>query len=118
MRVHLLHRYVLDTVVIMEEVNLPHPKCPRCDILFHRWALNESHSATDQCSRGVERKRWRLAEAELRESSEKAFEAYREPLENVTTFKYLVQVLAVGDDDWITVVGNLSKERKSWGRLS
>ena len=32
-------------------------------------------------------------------------------------FKYPVRVLAVGDDDWPSVVGNLSKARKSWGRL-
>ena len=24
----------------------------------------------------------------------------------------------VGDDDWLAVVGNLGKARKSWGRLS
>ena len=48
---------------------------------------------------------------------EKAFESYGEPLENVTTFKYLVQVLTAGDDDWIEVVGNLGKVRKIWGWL-
>ena len=33
MRVHFLHRHVWYTVVILEEVNLPHPWCPRCKIL-------------------------------------------------------------------------------------
>ena len=33
MRVHFLYRHVLDTVVIMEEGNLPHPRCARCDML-------------------------------------------------------------------------------------
>ena len=32
-------------------------------------------------------------------------------------FQYLGQVLTAGDDDWLTVVGNLGKEIKSWGRL-
>ena len=41
-----------------------------------------------------------------------------EPLENVMAFKYLGQVLTAGDDDWPAVVGNLSKSRKHWGRLS
>ena len=36
-----------------------------------------------QCARGAEQKRRRLAEAELRETLERAFEAYGEPLENV-----------------------------------
>ena len=56
-------------------------------------------------------------EAELRESTEMAFEAYGEPLENVMMFKYLRRMLTAGDDDWPAVVGNLSKVRKSWGRL-
>ena len=57
-------------------------------------------------------------EAELREILERAFEAYGEPLENVTTFRYLGRVLTAGGDDWIAVVGNLGKAQKSWGRLS
>ena len=49
---------------------------------------------------------------------ERAFDAYGEPLENVTAFKYLGQVMTAGDDYCPAVVGNLSKVRKSWGRLS
>ena len=37
---------------------------------------------------------------------------------NVTSFKDLVRVTTAGDYDWPTVVGNLRKARKSWGRLS
>ena len=33
MRVYFLHRHVRDTVVVLEEGNLPHPRCPRCDML-------------------------------------------------------------------------------------
>ena len=46
------------------------------------------------------------------------FEAYGEPLENVTAFRYLGRVLTAGDDDWLAAVGNLGKARKSWGQLS
>ena len=45
------------------------------------------------------------------------FEAYGEPLENITAFTYLGQVLTAGDYDWPVVVGNLSKVRNSCGRL-
>ena len=48
---------------------------------------------------------------------ERAFEAYGKPLETVSTFKYLGQVMTEGDDDWPAVAGNLVKARKSWGRL-
>ena len=80
--------------------------------------MNGRHPDTAQCKKGVERKRRRLAEAETQESLERAFEAYREPIKNVSAFKYLGRVLTAGDDDWLPVVGNLGKARRSWGRLS
>ena len=81
MRVHLLPWYVLDTVVVLEEGNLSHPQCPRCNMLVPRRALNGRHPATAQCAKEAEQRRRRLAEAELRENMERAFEAYGEPLE-------------------------------------
>ena len=117
-RVHFLHRHVLDTMVILEEGNLPHLRCTRCNMLVPRRALNSSHPATAQCARGAERKRRRLAEAELRDRSERDLEAYGEPLDNVTAFRYLGQVLKAGYDDWLALVGKLGKARKSRRRLS
>ena len=67
---------------------------------------------------GAERKRQRLAEAETWDSSERAFEAYGEPIKNVSDFKYLGRLMTAGDDDWLAVVGNLGKSRRSWGRFS
>ena len=118
MWVQFLHRHVLEIVVIVEEVNFPHPRCGRCNMLVPRWALNGRHPATDQCVRGSDQKRRRIAEAETREISERAFKAYREPIQNVSIFRYLERVLTEGDYDWLAVVGNLGKAWKSWGRLS
>ena len=42
--------------------------------------LNGRHLSMAQCAMGDERKRLRLAEAETRESSERAFEAYGEQI--------------------------------------
>ena len=89
MRVHFLYRHVLKTVVILEEGNLPYPRCTRCDLLFHWWALNNRHPGTDQCARGGEQNRRRLVEDEMKEISERSFEAYWVPLENVMSFRYL-----------------------------
>ena len=52
-------------------------------------------------------------EVETREISERAFGAYGEPLENVTTVRYLGLVATAVDDDWIAVLGNLRKAQKS-----
>ena len=69
--------------------------------------LNGRHPATAQCTRGADRKGRQLAEAELREITERAFETYGEPLENLTRFKYLGWVLKAVYDYWPAVVGNL-----------
>ena len=99
MRMHFCSRYVRDIVIILEEGNLPHPRCSRCDILVPWRALNGRHHATTMRKKGAERKRRRMAEAELRDSTERAFKAYGKPLETVATFKYLGRVMTAGDED-------------------
>ena len=83
---------------ILEEGNSPHPRCARCDMLVPRQALNGRHPDTVQRARHPgERKRRRLAEAEMRENAERAFEAYGEPIQNISAFRYLGRVLTVVD---------------------
>ena len=69
------------------------------------------------CRSGAERKWRRDTETEIRESAERALEAYGDQLESVPRFTYLGRVMTVGDDDWPAVAGNLSKARRSWGKL-
>ena len=57
MRVHFVHRHVLDTVVILEEGNFPHPQSARCNMQVPRRELNGRHPVTAQCHKGAERKR-------------------------------------------------------------
>ena len=114
MRVHFWRRHVWDVVIILEEGNLPHSRCPRCDILVPWQSLNRRQNSTAMCKSGAERKRRQLAETEVRESTEMAFEVYGEQLKTVPSFKNLGRILTEGDDDWPEVEGNLGKERKSW----
>ena len=118
MQMQFFNRHVRDIVIILEEGNLPHPQCPLCNMLVPWRALNGRHHTTAQCAKGAEKKGRRMAEAELRNSTERAFEAYGKPLETVSAFKYLVQVMKAGDDDWPAVAGNLLKARKIFGSLS
>ena len=46
MRVHFWRRHVRDTVIILEEVKLPHPQCEKCDMLVPWRALNGRHKDT------------------------------------------------------------------------
>ena len=105
MRVHFVHRHVQDTVVMLEEGKLPHPRCPRCNLQVPRKALNGRHLGTVQCKKGVEWKQRRLAETETRENSERAFHAYRKPMEAVSEFRYLGRLLTTTDNDWPEVAG-------------
>ena len=62
MRGHFVHRHVHDTVVILEEGNLPLTWCPYCNLQVSMKALNGRHLDTCQCRKGAERKQRRLAE--------------------------------------------------------
>ena len=65
------------------------------------------------CKSGAEQKRRRLEEAEIRESTEMAFEVYGQQIKSFPRFTYLGRVMTAGDDDWPAVAGNLAKARKS-----
>ena len=78
MWMHFWRRHVRDNIIILEEGNLPHPRCKNCDMFVPWRALNGRYKSTEMCKRGVERKRRRLAEAEIRESTEMAFEVYKQ----------------------------------------
>ena len=54
-----------------------------------------------------------MAEEELWDSSERALQAYGEPLKTVTLFKYLGWIMMAGDDTWTAVAGNLRMAWKS-----
>ena len=94
MRVHFWRRNVRDIVIILEEGNLPHTRFPRCDMLVLWRALNVRHKNTEMCRGGAEKKRRQLAEAEVRDSAEMAFEVYGEQLQTVPRLKYLRKILA------------------------
>ena len=87
MWVHLWHQHVRDTVVILEEGNLPHPRCPMCEMLVPCQALNRIHWRTAQCKKVEERERRRLSEEEERAVIYREFSAYGHPLKVVTSLK-------------------------------
>ena len=111
MRVHFWHWHVRDTMVIMEEFNLPHPLCPLCDMLVTWRDLNGTHLHTVQCKWVAEQKRRKLAAEEEREVTARSFSSYGLPLYIVTSVRYLGQVILKADNNFPAVVRNLSRAR-------
>ena len=99
MRVHFWYRHVRDTMVILEEGNFPHPRCPLCDIMVPWRALNGTHCHTVQCKRGTQRKRRRLASEDERENTARSFSTYGRPMDMVTSFQYPGRVILAEDND-------------------
>ena len=110
-----MHRHVQDTVAILEEGNLPLPRCPWCDLQVSRKALNGRHLETNQCRTGAERKLRRLVAADGEAATEREFHAYGKKMQTVTEFWYLGIILTNTDNDWPTVAGTLRKARVTWG---
>ena len=63
MRVHFWRRHVRDTVIIIDEGNLPHPRCEKCDMLVPWRSLNGRHKDTAMLRSGADKKRRRYTEA-------------------------------------------------------
>ena len=74
-------------MIIVEEVNLPHPRFPCCDMLLLWAVLNGRHANTTQCTKEVGRKWHKMAVEEIQESTEQYFRAYGRPLKSVPLFK-------------------------------
>ena len=55
---------------------------------------------------------------EEREVTSRSFRVNRHPLDMVTSFKYLDQVISAADDDWMAVFRNLAKMQAVWQRLT
>ena len=73
LQVHFLKRHIRDNIVLLEEGNLPHPRCPHCDILVPWEGLNSRHPNTTQCTKREDLKWHRLAAEEMRLITERAF---------------------------------------------
>ena len=105
-------------MVILKEVNLPHPRCPLCDMIVSWRALNRMHCLTVKYKKGAEQKKRRLAAEEERFTTSRAFSAYGRPLEMVNYFKYLERLISATEDDWSEVVRNLAKAHTFQQRLT
>ena len=118
MRVHFWHRNGRNTVVILEEGNLPHPWHHLCNMLVMWQSLNGMHRRTAHCKKGEEQKRRSLVAKEERAITPRSFSTYGRILEMTTSFRYLGRVISAADNNWPEVVRNLAKARAVWKRVA
>ena len=87
--------------------------------MFVPWkALHSHHPVMEICAKGTERKRrWRVEE-DTHAGFVTVFQSYGRPIAMVSLFKYPGRVLTASEDDWNTVVSNLSKAWRKWARMS
>ena len=103
--------------MILEEVNIPYPRCPKCNKFVLQQALNGWYHSIDLCHQVEERKCHQLAEDEARAGAATVLTAYGLPINPVSFFKYIGIILSSLDDYWPVVVRNLRRARKRWARL-
>ena len=81
-------------------------------------SLNGQHKCTSQYKKGAEQKRWRLEAEEERAITSRAFSAHGQPLDMVTSFRYLGRLISAAENDWPAVVNNLSRARGVWRSMT
>ena len=89
-----------------------------CDMLVPWKSLNGTHRRMSQCTWRLERKILQLVVEEEREVTASSFRDYGRPLEMVTSFKYLGQVILVTEAYWPALLGNLTRANKACSRMS
>ena len=82
-QIHFVHHHMQYKIVIMEEGNLPHNRCPAWDMIIPWADLNRCQSNTTLFMQGAERKMWRLEEEEARAGAATTFQAYDQKLDSL-----------------------------------
>ena len=83
-----MQRNVEYTIVILNEVTVPHPQCYQCDKFIPWEILTKGNLGTVIFKRGAEWKSHRLAAADAQEAYVTEFRAWEHVLDCLRMFKY------------------------------
>ena len=110
-----MHQNLEYTIIIFNEVTVPHPQCDQCDRFIPWEALTEGHLQTAILKREEKWKIHFLAAADAQETAGTELGAWEHVLDWVEIFKYLVRILLFDNSDWPSVDGNLWKAQWKLG---
>jgi hypothetical protein len=117
MRRHFLFRHYLDTIVILEERQLPH--YDKCGMFCTLTALAGKHFESAICGEGTQTNKQKMRELQCIRALHHTFHILdQEPLETVTNFWYLGRIWTLRDNDWAATWSNLQKVIKWWAMIS
>ena len=97
--VQFYHWHPWYSIVILEEVNQPHPRCPQCATFSPEEALNHVQPTSVMFWRRTEKNLQRLVVDDTEERMERVFLEYGTPLTAVPLFKYFGKMLLSSEND-------------------
>jgi hypothetical protein len=116
MRCHFMHRHFQDTIIIMEEGTLP--RCTLCGMFVTPLQLAGRHTESVLCKRGAKRNKQRMQDLQCIGAFRRTFTIQNQPIETLTSFRYLGRIIASSDSDWEAAKFNLHKARTRWMNIS
>jgi hypothetical protein len=116
MRRHFLFRHYYDTIIILEEGQLQ--RCDNCGMFCTLVALAGKHRESAICREGAKRNKRKIMNLKCIRALRRTFTIRDQPIETVTTFRYLGRILTSSDSDWAAARSNLTKSRQRWTNIS
>ena len=107
-----------DTVVIMDERNLPHYCCNWYELFLPRVYLNNKNPDIALCAKGDKCKKYRLSTEEACSRADTDFRSYGRSLVHVASFKYPGHLHTAMENNWLEIMATTRKARRKWKWMS
>jgi hypothetical protein len=116
MRRHFLFWHYYDTIIILEEGQLP--RCDNCGMFCTLSALAGKHKELALCKEGARQNKQKVTYLRCIRAFRCTFQIQDQPIKTVTTFRYLGRILTSWDNDWEAARQNLYKAKQRWAMIS
>jgi hypothetical protein len=76
------------------------------------------HTETVLCRQGAKRNKQRMQDLQCIQASQRTFSIQNQPIETVTSFRYIGRIITSSNSDWEAAKFNLHKARTRWMNIS
>ena len=116
MRRHFMYKHPNDTINITEEGGLI--RCPVCNFCIPHTSSLSQHNNSPTCKIAQARLEKQQHTLQQEQARTQTFTLAGQPIETVSTFKYLGRILDKNDDDLPAIKANIQKAKKRWARIT